>query len=278
MAIQFTAADHKYKSIDQNENIDWVSVTSLISLFKKPFEKEAQAVKSSKNKKSKWYGLTPEEIISIWDSTNVVALDLGTWYHNQREADLLACDTIGRLGLNLPVFKPQEDSGIKIAPDQNLVDGIYPEHMVYLKSVGVCGQADRVEVLQGHINIYDYKTNKEIKTESYKNWEGISAKMNSPIDHLDDCNYIHYAIQLSVYLYIMIKHNPNLKPGKIILEHIQFKKAGEDKYGNPVYEKDSDGNPVVEKVVPYELPYLKKEVIAMIKYLQNNPHLKTKKK
>jgi hypothetical protein len=76
----------------------------------------------------------------------------------------------------------------------------------------------------------------------------------------------------------MIKHNPNLKPGKIILEHIQFKKAGEDKYGNPVYEKDSDGNPVVEKVVPYELPYLKKEVIAMIKYLQNNPHLKTKKK
>lgn len=278
MAIQFTAADHKYKSIDQDENIDWVSVTSLISLFKKPFEKEAQAVKSSKNKKSKWFGLTPEEIISIWDSTNAVALDLGTWYHNQREADLLACDTIGRLGLNLPVFKPQENDGIKIAPDQNLVDGIYPEHMVYLKSVGICGQADRVEVLQGYINIYDYKTNKEIKTESYKNWEGISAKMNSPIEHLDDCNFIHYAIQLSVYLYIMIKHNPNLKPGKIILEHIQFKKAGEDKYGNPVYEKDSDGNPVVDKVVPYELPYLKKEVIAMIKHLQNNPHLKTKKK
>jgi hypothetical protein len=76
----------------------------------------------------------------------------------------------------------------------------------------------------------------------------------------------------------MIKHNPNLKPGKIILEHIIFKKSGVDKYGNPVYEKDSDGNPIVDKVVPYELPYLKKEVTNIIKYLQANPEFKNKKK
>jgi hypothetical protein len=278
MAIQFTAADHKYQSINQDEKINWISVTSVISLFKKEFDKQAQALKSSKNKRSKWYGLTPEKIIEIWDQSNSVAIDLGSWYHNQREEDLLSCNTIRRLGIDLDIVKPIEDNGIKVAPDQNLTSGIYPEHMVYLKSAGICGQADRVEVIQDVIDIYDYKTNKEIKTQSFTNWEGVSEKMLHPIDHLDDCNFIHYAIQLSIYLYIMIKHNPNLKPGKIILEHIIFKKSGVDKYGNPVYEKDSDGNPIVDKVVPYELPYLKKEVTSIIKYLQANPEFKNKKK
>lgn len=278
MAIQFTAADHKYQSINQDEKINWISVTSVISLFKKEFDKEAQALKSSKNKRSKWYGLTPKQIIDIWDKGNTVAIELGSWYHNQREEDLLSCDTIRRSGIDLDIIKPIEDNGIKVAPDQNLTSGIYPEHMVYLKSAGICGQADRVEVIQDVIDIYDYKTNKEIKTQSFTNWEGISEKMLNPIDHLDDCNFIHYAIQLSIYLYIMIKHNPNLKPGKITLEHIIFKKSGVDKYGNPVYEKDSDGNPIVDKVVPYQLPYLKKEVTSIIKYLQANPEFKNKKK
>ena len=102
--------------------------------------------------------------------------------------------------------------------------------------------------------------------------------MLHPIDHLDDCNYMHYALQLSIYMYIINKHNPNLKPGKIVLEHIVFKKEGEDKYGNPVYYKDEEGNPCVEKVVTYELPYLKREVISLIKHLGNNPELRNKKK
>jgi hypothetical protein len=37
MSIIFNDADHSYKSID-GENIDWVSVTTLISNFKKPFD------------------------------------------------------------------------------------------------------------------------------------------------------------------------------------------------------------------------------------------------
>lgn len=278
MAIQFTAADHKYQSIDQTENIDWISVTSVISLFKKEFDKQAVALKSSKSKKSKWYGMSPEEIISIWDKSNTTALELGTWYHNQREQDLLSCNTIGRLGKDISIYKPIEQDGIKLAPDQNLVEGIYPEHMVYLKSAGICGQADRVEVIQDTIDLYDYKTNKEIKLNGYTNWEGKVDKLLHPINHLDDCNYVHYSLQLSIYMYIMLKHNPNLKPGKIILEHIIFKKEGEDKYGNPIYVKNDHNEYIVEKVVPYELPYLKKEVISIIKHLQNNPDLKNKKK
>jgi len=278
MAIQFTAADHKYQSIDTEDKIDWISVTTLLGLFKKPFDKEGQALKSSKNKRSKWYGLTPEEIVQHWDSSNTVAINLGTWYHNQREEDIVSCDTIGRNGKNIPIIKPIEMDGIKIAPDQNLSEGIYPEHMVYLKSAGICGQADRIEVINDVVDVYDYKTNKEIKMQGYTNFEGITEKMLAPINHLDDCNYIHYALQLSIYLYIILKHNPNLKPGKITLEHIIFKKEGEDKYGNPIYAKDDNGEFIVEKVVPYSLPYLKREVSTIIKHVLNFPELKKTKK
>ena len=141
--------------------------------------------------------------------------------------------------------------------------------MVYLKSASICGQADRVEVVNGFVNVYDYKTNKEIKVESYINWEGVSDKMLDPLSHLDDCNLNHYNIQLSLYMYIILKHNPRLKPGKLIIEHIKFKEAGKDAYDNRVVFYDTFGEPVVEEVVQYDLPYLKSEVINIINYLKD---------
>ena len=53
--------------------------------------------------------------------------------------------------------------------------------MVYLKSAGICGQSDLVEVVNGKVSIIDYKTNKEIKMQSYVDWEGISQKMQFPV-------------------------------------------------------------------------------------------------
>ena len=69
------------------------------------------------------------------------------------------------------LVKPIEQDGIKISPDQTLVAGIYPEHLVYLKSASICGQADRIEVVADTVNVYDYKTNKEIKSKGFTNWE-----------------------------------------------------------------------------------------------------------
>jgi hypothetical protein len=125
-------------------------------------------------------------------------------------------------------------------------------------------------VINGIVNIYDYQTNKEIKKESYVNWEGISDKMLDPLSHLDDCNINHYNIQLSLYMYMILKHNPRLKPGKLIIEHIQFKEAGKDAYDNRVVFYDMFGEPIVENIVTYELPYLKTEVISIINHLRND--------
>jgi hypothetical protein len=194
------------------------------------------------------------------------ATDLGTWYHNQREKDLCGLETIGYKGCELPIFKPHEVDGIKYAPSQSLVQGCYPELLVYLKSFGVCGQSDKIDVYNNTVDVSDYKTNKEIKLESYVNWEGISSKMKAPLQHLDDCNFNHYALQLSLYMFIILKHNPGLRPGKLTMQHVQFEENGRDKNDYPVTKLNKDGDPIIKDVIYYDLPYLKDEVVLMLNY------------
>ena len=270
MSVIFQAENHKYQSLDPNERIDWLSVTSFVGQFKQKFDPIKQSIKSSKNPRSKWYGMTPEDIQTHWANETDRAVTAGSWYHDQRESDLTSIDTIERSGVAIPIIKPIWDGKLKIAPNQKLTEGIYPEHFVYLKSAGICGQSDRVEVVKDTVEIVDYKTNKEIKKTSFVNWEGKSQKMIGPCEHLDDCNFNHYSLQLSTYMYIVLKHNPRYKPGKMFLHHVIFEKEGEDQFGNPIPKKDSNGDPIVKTVVPYEVPYLKAEILTMINHIQDN--------
>jgi len=244
--LKFYPDKHKYVSED---NTDWLSVTSLISNFKQPFDADAIAVKSSRNKKSKWYGMTPEEIKEAWKAEANRATTLGTWYHNCREADICELNNIERKGVTVPIFKPVEIEGIKHSPNQKLTDGVYPEHMVYLKSAGICGQSDLVEVINGEVHITDYKTNKEIKLSGFTNWEGVTQKMQPPVSHLDDCHLNHYALQLSMYMFIILKHNPKLKFGSLTIHHILFEEVGRDKFDNPITALDSNGDTIVLDIV-----------------------------
>jgi hypothetical protein len=270
MTVIFRAQNHKYESLDPDERIDWLSVTSFVALFKKKFDAATQSVKSSKNKKSKWYGMDPEEIQAHWAQEANRAVTAGTFYHDQRESDLMEIETIQRQGVAIPIIKPIFMGDVKHAPVQRLMEGIYPEHFIYLKSAGICGQSDRVEVVRDVIDVIDYKTNKEIKKHGFKSWDGVVEKMLGPCAHLDDCNFNHYALQLSAYMYMMLKHNPQHKPGKMMLHHVIFEKDGEDKFGNPIIRKDDKGNPIVKTVIPYEVPYLKSEIRNMIAWLQEN--------
>lgn len=278
MSIFFNSTDHTYKSIDEEQDINWYSVTTVVGSLKKPFDAKKTAEKVSKKNNSKWFGIDPKLIQEIWSKEAKRATDLGTFYHNQRESDLCSLASIERESVTIPVFPPSPlKNGIKFAPSQKLESGVYPEHMVYLKSAGICGQSDLVEVVNGRVNIIDYKTNKEIKMESFKNWEGIPEKMLHPVSHLDDCNFSHYSLQLSIYMYIILKHNPKLLPGNIYIHHIVFDVDEKDEWGYPVTKKNHNGDPVVKEVKLIKVPYLYEEVIAVINHIKENPNFIKKK-
>jgi len=272
MSIIFNAEEHSYKSLNPEENINWTSVTTVVSSLKKPFDAKAVSQLVTKKKNSKWYGLDPVIVQQIWDNEANRSTTDGTWYHNQREDDICSFASIEREGVTVPVFKPSgENAGMRTAPLQKLDPGVYPEHMVYLKSAGLCGQSDLVEVVNGKVNIIDYKTNKEIKMKGFTNWEGITEKMLLPVNNLDDCHFNHYALQLSIYMYIILKHNPKLKPGRMIVHHVTFEVEGEDNWGYPISKKDDTGSPIIKEVIPMSLPYLIDEVIGVLHYIKDNP-------
>lgn len=276
--IQFRAENHEYTSV-LPDGIDWVSVSRLSSNFKEEFLPIPMSIKCSKNKKSKWYGMDPEEIRWVWKNKADRSCEVGTKYHAIQEAELLSCDVIELYGEEFRVQPAIVENGIKIAPEQKLENGwIYPEHMVYLKTAGVCGQVDRVEVINNLVNVTDYKSNEKIDTESFHNpYTGKSKMMLEPVSHLEDCNFNSYGLQLSMYAYMMLKHNPQLSVGKLIIEHAVFETDGEDQYGDPIIKFDDQGNPVVKEIVPYEVKYLKQEVEAIFNWLKTNRHNLRKK-
>jgi hypothetical protein len=78
-------------------------------------------------------------------------------------------------------------------------------------------------------------------------------------------------------MYIILKHNPKLKPGRIFVHHITFEVKKEDNWGYPISKLDENGEPIVKEVTPISIPYLVDEVLAIIHYLSDNRN-KIKKK
>ncbi len=291
--LSFVDSSHSYTSLPGEQDIQWVSGTHLVGLFKQPFPADGH-IKASKNSKGKWYKMDPNLIRTIWDNERDRSAVDGTFYHLRQETQMLEAGQLPRGGRMIPVvpcvYAPIEEGKelVKLAPVQKLEEGIYPEHFLYLKSAGICGQADICERVGDVINIGDYKTNKDedLQVGSHKNWEGISKKMLPPLQHMEDCKWSHYCLQLSLYMYIALKHNPQCKPGKMTIYHVKFKhqlgdpdpitgKPGApltDPYGYPLYERDADRAPIVDKVIELEVPYLKREVEIMLRYLIGNRH------
>lgn len=278
MQLIFRPKGHIYESVGDSDFIDWVSVTGVISALKNPFDAEAQSVKSSKNSRSIWFGLTPEEIKEHWNHETAMSNDLGHWYHDQREQDLTSFSTIVRKGKEVPIFRPLNDGENRVAPSQRLVEGVYPEHFVFLKSAGITGQSDRVEVINGIVDISDYKTSKEINFQSYRNWEGIPKMLLDPVSHLEDCEIVHYGLQLSMYMYIVLKHNPQFKPGVITIDHVKFEEGERNKFNQRNLILDSNKKPILTRIERHTVPYYKEEVQMIIEAVMKDRNRFKKKK
>lgn len=85
--------------------------------------------------------------------------------------------------------------------------------------------------------IVTHNTNKEIKLKSfYDIHKKMSEKMKFPLDELDDCNYKHYQMQLSMYAWMAQQKWKNLKVKDLMLRHIDH--TGKEKIYHCEYLKD----------------------------------------
>jgi hypothetical protein len=265
MIVTFKEQGHLYESIPAQP---WTSVTRVIEKFCPEFNDKEQAIRSSQNSSSKWYGMEPKKILSLWEKERNRSVDVGHRFHSKMESKAIKLGSKKHRGKVIRVTPTPFINGVKTAQGQVLEDGVYPEHIVFNERIGVCGQTDLVFVVDGYVDISDYKTNKEMVFNSYKPTFGSPKMMLNPVDNLEDCNFYHYALQLSIYLKLILMKNTALKPGKLTLIHVLFELEGQDPYGFPII-KTENGIEVVKEIVHYEVPFLEKEAVLCLKKIMS---------
>lgn len=196
-----------------------------------------------------------QEILQEYETKRKTATDRGTLIHSKFENSFY-----GNKNIDFKKFGCDGLHGnFECKKDYYRLDlkqGVYPEFFISLISrdglLRVAGQVDLLVVDQNDVYIVDFKTNKEIKKNSFYNKNKKSNEMMKfPLNNLQDCNFNHYQLQLSTYAYMLQQINPEYNIKKLMLYHI-----------------DHDGN---ETLINCE--YLKEDVERMLKHYKKQSRI-----
>lgn len=166
--------NHVYTDSD---GIIYQSVSSILNKYKEPFDRLSIAEKVAKSK-----GVSIEKILELWELSALY----GTNVHKQLEGFFSNCDygtdLINNYIHRLQSWKKQEVN-------------FYTEVMLSNRQARIAGMADLiVEKPTGQWSIIDWKTSAKINKVAYGR-----KKMKGILSHLNDCNFVHYSLQLSMY-------------------------------------------------------------------------------
>lgn len=212
--FHFEEEPHIYWWIDKNGQRKQaiISMTALIHSYSQPFDAEKQAPFTARK-----LGIPVEDVLANWKNTNEFSKVKGTHIHafneyiwQRKKYTYPKDDVIAKLGYDAlePIWARLTSIATQFYnkyKDRLIPIGI--ELTVGDEELEICGSIDFLcysKKLKSLI-IIDYKSNKEIKFKPYNH-----QKMLGCLSHLDDCNYIHYSLQLNGYQYIL-ERNTNLK-------------------------------------------------------------------
>jgi len=178
-----------------------------------------------------------------WDEKSKTSLAKGSSFHDQQE------DFYRK-----KYSYPSDFSGYDLRYPNLTADYKveYPELRLYNHEYKLAGSADLITTYKnGNIDICDYKTSKTLDFQSYQNpYTKHKQMMKDPISDLDDCNFTHYSLQLSIYAWMM--EQLGYKISNLTIEHII--------YTNMTKKP-------LRKV--HTVTYMKKAVELMLNYHQN---------
>lgn len=255
--IKFIEDGHLYL-LEDDDSVEYKSVSHVVHELE--LKKDWDAIRKKYAKKN---GGTAQEWKDKWDLKAKKSTEAGTALHEQEEDALLAKKEITINNIVCKIQPTGKKSEIKYSlPLTELKNNtIYPELMIYDHTYKICGQSDRVDIVDNTIQILDFKTDKEIKRKAFSLPERFiePEKLLTPLSHLDNCNFNVYSLKMSLYMYMVWKANPHFKCGKIVLIHKELERDADE---IPVLY---DGKPRVLRTTEIELPYLRKEVKEILK-------------
>ncbi len=230
-ALSYNDKYHAYTVGDTS----YVSCTTFLHKFFQPFDpdKIIGLMKRGKDwKKSEYYGLSSTEIKDMW--TN--AANKGTKLHlcietylNFIQANPSSCEETRALAVSAAehTFDDGSETAICNSPEwsyflkfwkdadidyepyrtewkiwSNKDDGVTATTSDFSQFCNIAGGIDCIlrRKKDGKFFIFDWKRSKSIR--KFNNFQ----RALPPIQHLDDCNYIHYSLQLNLYKTLIEKN------------------------------------------------------------------------
>lgn len=225
--IHFNEEEHKY-TVNGEELI---SVTTLVAKFFKEFDADFWAAKKAAEQ-----GKTPEEVKAEWQAKSINARNKGTEMHAMIE-NYYKGGSIDDVPGDIRPYFQQFAAEYKLQPYRT-------EWAIYDEQAKIAGTLDFLELKDGVFTLYDWKRSNKLI------WRGAADKVNrfgysglSPIKHIPDTIYWHYALQLSMYRYLLEKnYDINVSTGRLAVFH-----------------------PELEKPYVLEVPYLREEVLSILR-------------
>jgi len=256
--VDYNDAAHRYSVAGQR----YTSASQLVEKFTNKFDAVTVATNYARK-----HGQTAEYWIEQWAKKNSASLERGNAIHDANETVLHArmIDTFNHQ--QIPVIGETTPESI---PWIERPDGVYTERKLWHHGYKIAGRADKIILLtmRGELeqlqygdinmttakllriaNVEDYKTNEKLNFESYQFKDGKRKMMLAPLTHIQDCNWFHYCLQLSTYMFML--EYQGFIPGTMHIIH----------YPHPTADNP---NPQKQR---HEVPYMKKEVLAMCNYI-----------
>ena len=192
LEMTFTEFDHRYLD---SFNHEYTSVTRLIHDAFPAFDGPAAAAR-----KSARTGIPAEQYLREWDTIRDTASGDGTRTHENCENQIL-----GRLE---KMHQPRDDeerfrfraAWYAVEDLKKQFRRIEPEKLVFSPRFLVAGSIDLFcQIDEMNFAIGDWKFVKAIKYQGF----GGRAGIHPATIGLQDCNFIHYALQLNIYKMIL---------------------------------------------------------------------------
>jgi len=172
----------------------YISVTTLLSHFFKPFPKD-RIIRALMNGKCK--GKTYNQIAQEWVDAAKFGEEVHAAIENWLTTGIIPSSQDPRFAVCFAQFMSFWKELVAKRP----VKGVRPEMRIFDEEYRIAGSIDLlVEFSDGAHELFDWKCIFKITRENDR------QRALTPIDHYDDTNLTHYTLQLNLYKYILEKN------------------------------------------------------------------------
>ena len=293
--ISYTDSTHSY--LINNKNA--ISGTQLIHKLAAPFNDVEVAQKYAKKN-----NLDYQDVLNSWSLKNVISTVKGSILHEfielhyqkrNQEINAKIVEEMVRISLkNKETYKKSESLEKDIIYCTNkilkyreliipMIKNFLNEAKGKLIPIGseiiigdedylVCGTIDQLfyNTTFDSLEIWDWKTNQSIDLSSNPKFKKY---MSFPVNHLEDCNFNHYSLQLNLYKFI-IEKNTSLKVSNLWLTHFSETLLNKNKESSS--EEDDyiveSGNRVIIPCANFQ-----KEIKDILEYNKNKKEIESSK-